>query len=632
MRYKCIHILIISLSGLLLFIAQVRAEGLYMHLSDSIKPKRSNIEHKDTARIENLPDEYQTLKNRTSKNKFSKKIFSWMIREPISPNKLNEERLMVREFRPYAGKVIRQINIIVLDPFGTNVHNPDFKRRRKDYDLLNDSHSNTKKYVIRKYLQFKPGDEVQPALIAESEALLRSTGYINDARISIIPVEGLELVDIDVVVRDKWTFAVELHKLTGSALNLEIQEKNILGTGSRVGVYFNYSTKYKQKFGFGGNYSFQNIGKTFIDFEIDYEDKIKSHEFEVSLERKLQPKINYFGEVSFWRNIKRTQYQGWDSIMPDHEKRFSASFGRAFTLASRNSVKRIVLGLRYKHQAPKYKDQDYKNYIADILLPYKYTPNNIWLMQVSLYKNAFIREYMINNFGTTEDIAQGYNFSLQMGYSKFDKIPDGLYNSFSASYGTSKLLKGYIYGSSAISSFFSDQKPFESVLKFDGLYYSPLTRILDGRLRQFASISYSKLLTPDRYFSDRIYMGKYTNLPMRRYKKMTSGVEQFLFKTETDLFSKYEVLGVRSVFYAFLDVCWITPDKNLFRNENLTWGVGVGIRLRNDLFILKALDLKIGYYPRMNQGGFSNFFRSKSSPQRFSPNFIPSYPEEIVFE
>lgn len=632
MYNKYIQIFFVGLFlSLLLSSNKIRAGISYSQLKCTSSQSINDTVYGDSISLKVLPKEYQSLKKKTSGNKITRKIFSWMIREPSS-SKRKDKGSMVHGFSPYAGMMIRRINIRVLSPFGTDVNDPDSIQQRYGYTLMNNSHINTKKYVIRKYLQFKSGDYLQPALLAESEALLRRTRFINDARIIIVPIEGLDLVDVDVIVRDKWTIALELHKLTGSATSLELKDGNILGTGSEAALYFNYSTKYDQKFGLGGNYRFQNIRKTAIDFELNYEDNIKFHELNINLERKLQPRINYFGEVSYWRNVKRTQFQGWDSISPDLEKRFSVSIGRAFTLTSSNSIKRIVLGLRYKNQSPEYRNNDYRSYVANILLPYKYTSSDIWLMQLTLYKNAFIREYMINNFGTTEDIAQGYNISIQSGYSKFPHIPDAFYSSFSASLGTNTILKGYLYGSTSISSFF-DNKPFLSLVKFDGLYYSPLFGgLLDGRVRQFAYFNYWKLLSPDRFFGDRIYMGQYTSFPMRKYREMASGVEQIMFKTETNLFSKYEILGVRSVFYTFLDVCWITPDRNLFRNENLNWGIGVGIRLRNDLFILRSIDLKIGYYPRLDQRGFRNFFRAKSSPQQFSPNFIPSYPQEIVLE
>lgn len=255
-------------------------------------------------------------------------------------------------------------------------------------------------------------------------------------------------------------------------------------------------------------------------------------------------------------------------------------------------------------------------------------------MKLSLYQNSYEREYMIYNFGNTEDIARGYNISMQLGYSKFQTIRDGYYGSLSASCGLNSLFGGYLYLSGAVSSFFNRKDFFGGVLKFDTHYFSPLFQISDLNFRQFVTVNYSRLIHPDRYFGDMLYMGNYTTLRIKDWKRGGDGTgsELLLVKSETDMFLNYEIAGFRIVCYNFLDVGWVNESRGLFNNDNFNIGFGAGIRLRNNFIVFNTIDLKVGYYPRLNQSGFNSFFQVRSSMPDVPPNFVPTIPEEIILE
>lgn len=585
----------------------------------------------DSITSNELPKEYQLLKERSSKNEWTKELFSLFIKEPNSSKGQGQDKDSVPDYKSFTGRVIRNINITVLSPFGTNVSN---KERESDkWEFLNKYHVLTRESTIKKILQFKVGSDLNPVLLMDSEAQLRNTQYIYDARILVDSIPNIkDSVDVEVVVRDRWTVGMDIHQLKTSNLNLELFDGNILGSGSRAGVYLVYSDEYKRKFGYGLSYLYENISNSNINIGSTYIDKIDSYDLSVSAIRPLQPKLNLFGEISYDNTVYRPDVFHWDSITPERRKTFSITLGRAFTLSEHNAIKRFVISLRYKTENSSYENIIYKEHIKNLLLPYKYTNNKILLMQLSLYKNAYRREYMVYNFGTTEDIAEGYNLSAQLGYSYFDDIKDAAYSSVSASYGTDKLIKGNIYVSSAISSFFNKENSFGGVFKFDAKYFTPLFDISGLQFRQFLTLDYAKLLHPNRYLGDNIYMGEHTTLKIDDWKKGVKGTQQFLFKSETDFFSRYQVLGFRVLFYNFLDLGWITPTGKLFASDNFNYGFGGGIRLRNNFIIFNTINIKIGFYPKLNQEGFGSFFKIGSSTPDVSPDFTPKLPQEILLE
>jgi len=606
--------------------------NIYYYQDTIVNIENHNIiQANDTSTVIGLPKEYQALKKQSSKNKWTKRLFSLLFHEARPPEDIEEKRNIADEFKPFEGKIIRNINISVLSPFGTNINHPE--EDGADLNFLNNLHASTRESTIKSLIQFREDQPLRASIAASSEAELRNAGYIYDARISVDPLEQTtDSVDINVVVRDKWTIGLNLHSLSAKKVDIEVFDRNILGTGSRIGLDFIYSNRYDRKFGIGGSYTYENVARKNINLIGSYTDKIKEYELYFGAVRELQPKLDYFGEISYRKNVLRPDRIDWDSITPDINETFSVTAGRAFTLSDDDAIRRIVISLRYKMKSPRYKESVYNEHIKDILVPYKYTKNQMLLMQLSLFQNSYMREYMVYNFGNTEDIAQGYNISTQFGYSRFSGMDNAFYTSLSASYGSNEILNGNIYLTSAISSFFAKKKPFGGVFKFNSRYFSPLFKFSGLRFRQFFSLDYSKLLHPDRYLGDRIYMGEHTTLKMRDWRYDKKGTEFLLFKSETDIFSNYEIAGFRFLFYSFFDMGWIKQDKKLFQNDNFNYGIGVGLRLRNNFIVFNTIDLKIGFYPKLDQGGFNSFFKATSSTPDMYPNFTPGIPEEIVLE
>lgn len=577
-----------------------------------------------------LPREYQRLKEESRKHGLTKQLYRLVIKEPRL--KKNNETLIqsTKELDAYSGKIIRNIIIKVLPPFGTKINDPEY--RDLEVKAFNDSHVVTKNSAIRGILQFKKGQELSPVLIMASEADLRSAKHIYNARINVEPIaNNSDSVDVEVIVRDKWTIGLSIHNLSASNTNIEIFDANILGSGSRAGTYFIYSDQHKRKFGYGLNYLYSNIAKTGIDAEGKYIDYINSYTFGLSASRHLQPKYKYFGETSYVRNVERPMINPtWDSISPDKSEYISFTLGRAFTLSSEQSIKQFVLALRYKSQHASYNYAPHQEYLASKLLPFKYTNNKMLLLQASLYSNYYEQEHMVYNIGTTEDITLGYNIAAQLGYIRDGIFNDAVYNSISASYGTNKLLPGNIYLSSALGGFIKEKKGFGGILKVETKYFTPIKRISTMHYRQFVSVLYTKLLQPGRYLGDQIYMGQYTSLRMRDWYKGSKGIQQLLIKSETDLFTNIQVAGFHFLFYNFLDIGWISADNDLFSSNNFNYGFGLGVRLRNNFIIFNTIDLKIGIYPKLKQDNFGSYFRINSTTPEVSPNFIPELPSVIV--
>jgi hypothetical protein len=561
----------------------------------------------------------------SNKKRLTKRLFLLLTRKPNIPPTIVDNQVSIdRQFMPYEGKIINDIHVIVLPPFGYDVRKfdstPEITRIR---EIGNNSHANTRSWVMRNNLLFKKGQEIDPLIMAETESFIRDIGYVNDVHIQIDSISTTE-ANVTVVVRDNWSIGAYARNVS-TKVDVEVFDRNFIGLGNNFNLRGIFNAKTERKFGGGVGYKYPNLLRTFVNIDALYVDDILSRNQTVSIERPLQKHLNIFGQVS--HNILKTNLSQvvWDSISPTYNEEFSASLGYAFNPIGNDNT--FVISTRVLSKSPLYRDVEQ----PDDPEYFQFIGNRMALIQLSLYRQRHFRTHMVNSFGKIENFAYGYNVSAQFGYSKWpDLSKRGLYSSFRVA-ANKQYSAGSLYFEGAISSFFDQHKPFEGVLKLKLDMFSSLYRIGNQNYRHFLNVDYSKRL--DYIPGFRNHNFTFNDLTSMKFKNITNftATEKLMFKTEGDVFSSLNLMGFRLLFFAFADFGWIANYNNtLLNKDNIYWGAGLGIRIRNDLLVFRTVELKIGYYPRMNQHGFNNFVNFGSSTPNLSPNFTPKYPEEIM--
>ena len=108
------------------------------------------------------------------------------------------------------------------------------------YRLANRVHIETRPQVIEQQLLFDVGDSFSKQAVEESERILRSNRYIQEAQIETTPNSTGE-VDINVTTTDTWTLIPKLSlSRSGGATRtgVGIKEMNLLGTGIGLEAYY----------------------------------------------------------------------------------------------------------------------------------------------------------------------------------------------------------------------------------------------------------------------------------------------------------------------------------------------------------------------------------------------------------
>lgn len=100
------------------------------------------------------------------------------------------------------------------------------------YRWVDALHFLTREAFIRSLLLFRPGDRLDPARLAESELILRATGFLNPVTVSARPAPGG--AEVVVETHDQWTTGVTLSfGMSGDrrSIGFGLSEDNLLGWG-----------------------------------------------------------------------------------------------------------------------------------------------------------------------------------------------------------------------------------------------------------------------------------------------------------------------------------------------------------------------------------------------------------------
>lgn len=133
-----------------------------------------------------------------------------------------------------AGAVVGEVRVTTLDIFDPAKPGEDNVLFR----AANKVHPRTRPNTVRHLLLFAPGDRYDPALLPESERILRASGYLYDAWIRPAGWDGSR-VDIEVVTRDVWTLTLGIGFSRSGGENrtrIGIEDSNLFGTGKEVTV------------------------------------------------------------------------------------------------------------------------------------------------------------------------------------------------------------------------------------------------------------------------------------------------------------------------------------------------------------------------------------------------------------
>lgn len=559
---------------------------------------------------------YDSIEAKSSRRAVPHMLYRWLFVRPVldttsSGRVIDESRI----YAPYAGRTIDTIRI----------------ERRKvfDRDSLpwieragNRVHVMTRERVIRRDLLFREGDPIDPELLVRNQQLLRSRDYISDAAIELVPSpHDSTRVEVIVRTRDSWTISADVGIHGDGRTMFSVSDANILGTGNMLNIKTHFD---RRNFDYGGNiveYRIPNVLGTFYRAEFSAGRAFYASELKVGLRKDFIKPTDYEVGVTY-NNIKSDYYLiDSDTTTLVKAANFDVWAGRSRYLPRIRSS----LFFTGRYGFTKYSKRPE---VARDYNPAFHDADNL-LFGLGLYRERFLSANMVYGFGTREYLAAGYKAELVGGYS-WGEFGDDMYMGFSYKIGGFTRM-GYLMGGYTIGSFIDLGSGAwrRSAIDVDLRWFSNLFLFRRNRIRQFLGINFTQGWNRLKGSDESI---RFTNANgLQALREYVTGINRAVLNTETVIFTPYQPFGFRIAVFGFADFGLLGYSPNLFKNEFFT-SFGVGIRIRNERLIFKAIQIRLGIAFGKHGLTESQYFRISNQTRLEQYRYLPARPEIVRFQ
>lgn len=572
--------------------------------------------------------EEDTLLSETNNNTLKENILNLIqgaifrdttrIRPPYNLDIINREE----DFKPYSGMRISNIYINKVPVVGGTVYDSLSREISAVGKFMNSLHTNTRDWVILNNLIFEVGDTVNSFTLADNERILRSLPFIRDARIVIIPVDSINVVNVGIITRDVFSIGINLNPKSVDDVSFSIFDRNLFGNGWEFRNNFRYRSNLNPSYDYEGIFSINNIMGSFISGTFIYKNAYEVNQIWLNFSK---PFLN-----------QETQYAGGLDLMQINQKDENLNYaislyrakiqdywiGRSFLLGNSDARRNIRLGARY-----------YKLYYdrrpfsaADTNVTYH--NREVYLGNIIFNQLTYFTGTMISGFGITEDIPVGYALEFTGGLSD-EEFKNRTYLGLETRMASWIENVGYLGLIMQLGSYLQSKSWEDGVFHSDFRYFSPLLHLGSYKYRQFFELDYTRGI--NRTDTKKIILEDESGISGLSHADL-QGTERLLFSTQSVAFAPWSLWGFRFTFQAFLNVGWIGMEENPFSQSQFHSSVGVGCRVRNEGLVFRTLHLRFVYYPRVPGGGDDfGFELSTSEPVIFSP-FNRGKPRILPFE
>ena len=503
-------------------------------------------------------------------------------------------------YKQYQGRIIRKITITHIG-FERNINDTTRYKVVNDITrIANSLHGTTKTQIIRNNLFIREGKPLDPYRLADNERYLRDLNFILDARIVVKPVRGnRELVDVQVFTRDVFSFGGSFNPRSTSNYRFKLYDANVSGQGQ--GIQFNgvIDSDRDPNFGYQILYTKNSIRGSFINASVAYT-QINSgasygledeHAVLLKLDRPLvSPYTRWAGGMEWSRNWSTNVFSVTDTVFRSYIYTIK-DFWMGYNIGIKNKTgnrNRHFVGIRTFNQRFSERPVQAIEFMNPV-----YNNQTYILGAFTFYNQNFYRTKYVYGFGRTEDVPYGRRLTLLFGQQKqfglsrpylgveFEKSvfrKNGDFQQYSVKAGGYKN-NGDLEDIAMLAS----ASLFSKLIPWKGL-----------KIRQSASIGYTAIANQK------------FNLPLRinneygidRFQNDSIiGTQRLGLSLETLFFMRPTLLGFHFAPFVFTEMAMVAPKNEPLFRQKAYFGLGGGIRTRNENLIFGTIELRMFYFP-----------------------------------
>lgn len=572
---------------------------------------------------------------RYSKKRGITKFIHKLIFKPVDskkPDNKKKDKVVLKSYDQFEGKIIRNINITTLDPFGQSEKDSTRKPRNGFERFGNKVHVKSSRLTIKNLLLIRKNRPLDSLLVKESERLIRTQRYIRAVDITTKFSEtNSDSVDVYIRVLDSWSLIPNASGST-SKTTFELTERNFLGTGHE------WDNTYRQHFDDGRSavstkYTIPNILNTYIKTALAYRiDEQSNYSKSVTIDRP------FFSAFAKWgAGIYIAQDFKVDSL-PDTSGKYGPQnfkvgtqdvwVGKSLKIFDGNSEEdrttNFITSLRFlRRNYTEFPTTEYDSlhYFSD---------ERFFLAGFGVSSRKYIQDKFLFNYGITEDVAIGKVYALTVGYQNkyhvnrlylggrfaFGQYFDWGYFSTNVEYGT--FLRGPITQ--------------QSTMSFEINYFTNLIEFGNWRVRQF--IKPSLVLGTNRFetVADRLTLNEQNGISGFNSFKLR-GSKRALITFQTQSYSPWVFGGFRlNPFLSYAIGALSDENNNLFKGKAYSQ-VSLGIMITNDFLVFNNFQLSFSFFPTITADGNSPFQTNSFRTTDYKlPNFEFGKPEIVPYQ
>jgi len=518
------------------------------------------------------------------------------------------KKLIQKPYSTFQGKIIRNINIVTLDPFGNSV--TDTARLTQNFltHTGNSLHVKTQVIAIRNLLLIRKNEPFNSFFVRESERLIRTQKFVHDVSFFVVS-SGVESDSVDIFIRelDIWSINPKI-EISTSLIKIDITDKNFLGLGHEFQSVLsrNISTGINA---FRTNYFIPNILTTYINSNLHYEvDGYGNIKRSFALDRPFySPYAKWAGGISISTQIKRDSLVGLTPVyVPLNLKFKTQDFwgAKAITIFKGDTEDELATNLIFSARFLRIRYLEKPTDINDPL--HIYSNENFYLAGIGISTRKYVQDKYIFKFGTTEDVPVGKVLEITGGYQLRDnawrpylgmRLSFGNYNEW-----------GYLSTNIEYGTFFRASHSEQGVVTLGINYFTGLFEIGKWKFRQF--IKPQVTIGINRFSYDTLTLNDGRGIDGFNSTGL-SGTNRLLFMLQTQSYAPWNFIGFNFGPFLVCSVGMLGDAISGFKNRKLYSQLGFGILIKNENLVFNTFQISISFYPIIPGRG-SDIFKINS--------------------
>jgi hypothetical protein len=580
---------------------------------------------------------YQKIEKYAEKNKVNGFVYRLLFRSsrkaagPSSSSK-RKTYFIKKTFDRNEGKIIRNINIETLDPFGYAVDNYKDVPEKGVEKIGNSIHVKSKNWTIRNLLLFKKNEPLDSLLAKESERLIRSQRYVRS--VIIKPVEipnSKDSVDISVRVLDSWSL-IPTGAISNSQGNLEITERNFIGLGHE------FENNFTNQFQNGQNayktrYAINNIKNTFINATVMYENSLNNYTTKSArVERAFfSPYTRLAGGVFFENRFFVDSLPNTLGVFA--KQNFNTQnqeywLGHSFTVFKGKTedyrTTNLITTIGFKNTV----------YLDSPIIAYDsshfFSSEKQYLAGIGLNTRKFAQDKFLFNYDIIEDVPYGQVYAITGGFQ--DK------NNLRRTYFSGRFAYGHYFDFGYLStniqwgSFFDSGNTQETTMRIETNYFTNLLSMGGWKVRQFIkpTLVFGNNRAP--IIKDRVSLSD-QNVITGFNNPLINGTKKFTLSLQTQTYVPGNWHGFHFSPFYNMTFALLGDQTNALFNDRLYSKVSLGLLINNDYLVFNSFQISFSYYPSIPFEGTNVFKTNTFKNDDFAlPDFQIGQPNIVTYK